>query len=1003
MTLGQVDQEPAPPVPPSQAAQRFTVPPGFHVTLFAGEPDVKQPIAFTFDDRGRLWVCECYSYPKWHKDPKDGKDRIVIFEDTDGDGVFDKRTVFAENLSNLSGIELGFGGVWLCSTPNLLFIPIKPGEDKPSGPAVVKLDGWSLAAQHNVFNSLKWGPDGWLYGCNGITATSKVGAPGTAEKDRVPFNCGVWRYHPTKSKFEVYAWGTTNPWGLDWDEHGEMFITNCVISHLWHVVPGAHFERMYGQDLNPHVYGLLKGCADHLHWGGGNWTTSRGGKGEHSVAGGGHAHVGCMIYQGDNWPERYRGGVFMCNLHGTRINHDVLERNGSTYVARHGKDFAFSSDPWFRGLALDYGPDGGVFVTDWSDTGECHNYDKVHASSGRIFKITYGKPEHKKFDLSSFSDEELVKLQEHKNEWFVRHARRILQERAAEGKLADKTGALVAEWFDKMLKVENNPDEPRAARNASYSLLRLLWLSHSTANLSWKPNIKKKDWGVGEKALMDYREFVRAAGVRLLMQDPEMVRNKIDMLEFLADNDPSPLVRLAIASGLQKVPLSERHGLAGCLVRHDDSLDPYLPLMVWYGVEPFAMRHKVVPVSADALALMSRSQMSLVREFLARRITQYDDAGIPFVLAATNLEKAPSFQRDILRGIQDALKDRRNVSMPKHWNEFFPIFIESPLEEVRDRTISLAVQFGDERALTTMRQILVDDKSTPRLRQNALQTLLLKRPADLVPALHGLLSDPFLRGPALRGLASYDDARTPKLILDQYAGFTSEDKADAVQTLSSRAAYALALLQAVEKKQVPREDLSNFTVRQLRALNEESVTAKLNELWGQVRPAAADKVALIEKYKKLLTPAYLKKADKSQGRAVYLKSCAVCHRLFDDGGNIGPDITGSQRHNLDYLLENILDPSAVVPNEFQVAIVVTTKGRTVTGLVKQETERSVTLQTQNELIILPRDEVDSLKRTKTSMMPDGLLDNLRVEEVRDLIAYLAGPTQVPLPRPAGKK
>ena len=202
----------------------------------------------------------------------------------------------------------------------------------------------------------------------------------------MPINCGVWRYHPTKKKFEAFAYGTTNPWGLDFDEHGEMFITNCVIDHLWHVVPGAHFERMYGQDLNPHVYGLMKSCADHIHWGGGAWTSSRGGKGEHSEAGGGHAHVGCMIYLGDNWPERYRNGVFMCNLHGSRINHDILERNGSSYVARHGKDFLLANDPWFRGIAIDYGPDGGVFVSDWTDTGECHNYKEVHASSGRHFQ-----------------------------------------------------------------------------------------------------------------------------------------------------------------------------------------------------------------------------------------------------------------------------------------------------------------------------------------------------------------------------------------------------------------------------------------------------------------------------------------------------------------------------------------------------------------------------------------------------------------------------------------
>ena len=219
-----------------------------------------------------------------------------------------------------------------------------------------------------------------------------------------------------------------------------------------------------------------------------------------------------------------------------------------------------------------------------------------------------------------------------------------------------------------------------------------------------------------------------------------------------------------------------------------------------------------------------------------------------------------------------------------------------------------------------------------------------------------------------------------------------------MQTLSSRVPYALALLQAVEKKQVPREDLSNYTARQMEALGNKELTAKLNKIWGSIRPAAAEKVALMDKYKKILTPDYLKNANKSQGRALYLKSCAACHRLFDDGGKIGPDITGSQRHNLDYILENILDPSAVVPSDYQVAIITTTGGRTLTGLIKQETERAVTVQTLNEVIILPRGEIDNIQRTKTSMMPDGLLDNLRVEEVRDLIAYLASPGQVPLPK-----
>src|SRR5260221_1527862 len=209
-------------LPPRDAAKAMTLPKGFQATLFAGEPDVVQPIAFTFDDRGRLWVVECNSYPAWTKNPE-GNDRVLIFEDKDGDGHFDKCSGFWDKGANLTGIEYGFGGIWLCSTPNLLFIPFKESDEKPAGPPQIVLDGWDLTAKHNVFNSLTWGPDGWLYGCNGILSNSRVGKPGTPDKDRVAINCGVWRYHPTRKVFEAFAHGTTNPWGLDFNEDGEMF------------------------------------------------------------------------------------------------------------------------------------------------------------------------------------------------------------------------------------------------------------------------------------------------------------------------------------------------------------------------------------------------------------------------------------------------------------------------------------------------------------------------------------------------------------------------------------------------------------------------------------------------------------------------------------------------------------------------------------------------------------------------------------------------------------
>jgi putative membrane-bound dehydrogenase-like protein len=576
---------------PQESLKRITVPDGFRVSLFAGEPDVVQPIAMTFDDRGRLWVIECLSYPQWTKQGE-GHDRVVIYDDPDGTGRFKTRKVFYDRGTNLSGIALGFGGVWLCSLPNIVFIPSRDGES-PDGPPQVVLDGWDMNAKHNVFSSLAWGPDGWLYGCNGIMSNSKVGKPGTPDAERVPINCGVWRYHPTRGSFEVVANGTTNPWGLDFDDLGQIFITNCVIKHLFHVVPGAHFERMYGQDFNPHLYGLMVSCADHIHWGGGNWTTSRGGKGEHDIAGGGHAHVGAMVYLGDNWPESYRNHLFTCNLHGSRVNHDSLQRHGSGYVARHEKDFLMANDPWFRGISIQYGPDGGVFISDWYDTGECHNYTEVDRTNGRIYKVTHGDVKPFREDLAKLTDADLVKRHLHRNDWHVRHARRLLQERAAAGKLDAQTSPAL----QRMLREHTDPGRR----------LRALWTLYVIGGL---------DEALALECLSSPHEAIRAWAVRLSLDERKASAALLARLAEHAANDPSLFVRLHLASALQRLPLEKRWKIAEGLASHaEDAKDDYLPLMIWYAIEP------LVPADpARAAELLGRARIPLVREYLARRL-----------------------------------------------------------------------------------------------------------------------------------------------------------------------------------------------------------------------------------------------------------------------------------------------------------------------------------------------------------------------------------------------
>ncbi|MEM7603121.1 MAG: PVC-type heme-binding CxxCH protein, partial [Verrucomicrobiota bacterium] len=285
------------------------------------------------------------------------------------------------------------GGVWALCAPHLLYIPDADGDLVPDGPPLRMLDGFDAEhIGHNMVNGLKWGPDGWLYGRHGITATSHVGVPGAPDGARTALNCSIWRYHPTTKVFEVVSNGGTNPWGMDWDRNGQLFYTNTVIGHLWHAIPGGYYQRMFGAHLNPHAYELIQHTADHYHWNKGSekWSDIRKGISDKtSDLGGGHAHMGCLIYEGGVWPDAYRGKLFTCNLHGRRINMEHLEREGVGYVAKHAPDFLMMEDPWFRGLDLLTGPDGQVWVNDWSDTGECHDNDGIHRTSGRIYRIVY--------------------------------------------------------------------------------------------------------------------------------------------------------------------------------------------------------------------------------------------------------------------------------------------------------------------------------------------------------------------------------------------------------------------------------------------------------------------------------------------------------------------------------------------------------------------------------------------------------------------------------------
>jgi putative membrane-bound dehydrogenase-like protein len=581
-----------------EAARAMTVPDGFTVTLAAAEPDVVRPIAFAIDDRGRLWVAEAHTYPRRAPEGQ-GRDRILILEDTDGDGRLDKRKVFIENLNLVSGLEVGFGGVWVGAAPQFLFIPMKAGTDRPSGPPKVLLDGWGYEDTHETLNTFRWGPDGWLYGTHGVFTHSKVGKPGTPDAERTPLNAGVWRYHPIRHVFERFAEGTSNPWGLDFNDYGHAFATACVIEHLYHVVQGGRYVRQDGKHFERYTYDDIETIADHRHWVGTKGPHA--GNGRSASAGGGHAHSGAMIYLGgDGWPAEFRNAILMNNIHGFRTNMDRLARSGSGYAATHGPDFLNANDAWSQMLNFQYGPDGSVHVIDWYDKNQCHSTNReLHQKTmGRIFKISHVSDRSVKVDLAKRSSSELVAMQLHRNDWYVQHARRLLQERGPD--------PAVHAGLKRLLK-EQTDDTRR---------LRALWALHATRGLTEADLVG---------LLADASEYVRGWAIMLLVEERGASDAVLRRFAELARGDASALVRLQLASALQRVPVERRWDIVAALAgRAADPGEANQALMLWYATEP------LVPQDMTrALGLAAEAAVPRLFEFTVQRIA---DVGTPAAL-----------------------------------------------------------------------------------------------------------------------------------------------------------------------------------------------------------------------------------------------------------------------------------------------------------------------------------------------------------------------------------
>ena len=861
--------------------------------------------------------------------------------------------MFWEGVAFPSALAIGFDGVFLGAPPHLMFVPDRDQDDRADLADIeIRLTGWGIRDRHETINSLHWGPDGWLYGLEGFATSSVIRKPPQdariyGHKDDFPedllnsegteINGGVWRYHPVKDRFEVVAHGFSNPWGIDYDAHGEFFISACVIPHLFHVIQGGVYQRQGGTHFNPYVYQDIAPIVDHRHR---------------------SAHGGARIYQSDAFSSQETGRLFMANIHEHGVLSDILEPTASGYVARHGDEFMMANNAQWVGFSLEIGPEGALYVLDWHDADICGS-DVLDKDTGRIFRITPDQSEADEWDgrygdLAQLSDSELVALQMSPSDWHTRRARVLLQYRATKRPIAP--AAIRQLWS--IYRDEITPT----------LRLKAFWSLHVTQTIMQDELLE---------ALMDPDPHIRAWSVRFLVEDGSSMEVS-RRLAAMADSETSPVVRKYLAASLQRIDTDQRWSIAEALVRRaEDANDHNIPVLLWLGVEPL-----VAEDPQRVLELARFSRIPRITEFIGRRLV---DAGHMEPLTAA-LRQHRSI--DLLRGMLHGLEGLTDVEVPMGWEQAYRQLRRR--KETASLATEVAQRFGDVKAVQDLVAVVLDARQSPPERHAALRSVVPSRPETLREALPGLIDEPAMRIEAMRAVAAYEDQELGMMLLNRYEEFDLTTQQEIIQVLASRPLYGWMLVDALKIGTITRDDIPEWIARQMRRV----VGSGFVEIWGPIDELPGDKQLQYKRYERLLQSD--SEADPVTGEEVFNRSCRTCHQINGSGGVIGPDLTGANRTSIDYLLSNLITPDEFIQEDYRMMIITTRGGRTYVGSIVAENERQITLRPVGlPDVVLSRADVQSLEVSEESLMPEGLLERLTEREVLDLFAFLRSAPSTP--------
>ena len=1060
------DKPPNDPRDPATAAKMMTVPEGFSVEVVAAEPDIVNPVAMAIDERGRFWITESLEYPR--REPGPGKDRVKILEDTDGDGKMDKFTVFLDGLNIPSGIAVGHGGVWIANSPDILFVPDADRDGKPDGPAQVVVTGFGRADTHELPNSLTWGPDGWLYGLNGVFNYSHVtypkdspwlkrgqgvraegqgtekgggargegqGTKGDAQKDagsndqpsvaqpsalspkptsaprpsalapqpptEFKFTCAMFRIHPRTREFQVFCEGTSNPWGIAFNDEGEAFVSACVIDHLWHLVETGYYHRQ-GGPYPPFT-----------------WKIDSIVKHKHQKA----AYCGIHYFDSDAYPEQYRGKLYMGNIHGGCINVDRIERDGSTYKGFGEPDFLTANDAWFMPVVQKTGPDGCLYILDWYDRYHCYqdaNRDPagIDRLKGRLYRVRYKDSPRtpKGFDLAKETDEQLIDRLGAKNDFIRWTAMRLLTERAT---LGVRKGLVRGAASDNL----KSPGH----RYAIFTLFAIHHLSNdvemifSDLDLTIKPDSPRP---IDPAMVAMYARFQGDnPACRQAFVDGLLLSGETFFEDWAHAPPEAPQVCLQQIITFAKLPIPRSlliDALVYYLARSGD--DKILPRVIWANLHPHLEDHaaEFVRLVGTKDYLNARPVADLMPRVADRILgRQKFDAKPVAQLFSLLRDDHSQVGRQVLEVISAKVQsgelkgeklDQLKAAMAEPMTALLADQATHPLAS--DAAL-LAASWGDQRGLPQVRRSFTTRGVQADLRLKSLNALISAKDDGVLSAVSDVLADKDqsaeFKSQVLLAIARLEDAKVSDVILEKFAAMEPSLQPSAIELLTQRASWSKRLLTQVGEKKIAATAINLNQARRIQALKDKDLSELLNRHWGQVRDTRnPDREKVVAEMKSLIrnekTP-----GDPFAGEKVFKRVCAACHKIYGEGPDIGPDITLNGRNDFTQLLSNVFDPSLVIGAGYRVCTVVTTSGRVQSGLLVEDSPQRVVLKpaavgrpgddatklidgavqvSVGKLEIIPRDEIDEFKLNELSLMPEGLEKQLTPQEIIDLFAFI---------------